>query len=57
MHISNQMQTNEIYGTATPIPSAIAPALDADGVLLPSSETDANTAAAEEPEYIIFMAI
>jgi len=54
--ISNHIQKNEIYGTAT-IPSANAAALDADGILLPSSDADANAAAAEEPEYIMVMAI
>ena len=44
MLISNHIQKNEIYGTATPIPSANAAALDADGILLPSSDADANAA-------------
>jgi hypothetical protein len=50
-------QANEIYGTAIPIPSANAAALDANGIPLPSSKADANAAVAEEPEYIIVMAI
>jgi len=45
--ISNHIQKNEIYGTATPIPSANAAALDADGILLTSSEAEANAAAAK----------